>query len=363
MKYEELVEFDTQLTADVVEWQPLFEQTDASNRVLACGTYQLNKEERTRSGRLYLLQYNLENPSLNQIASHDFTTSGILDMKWIDHQHIVTIDSENLVKVLAFDHQSDKLECAHELNLNEDPNQPSVGLTIDYSAHSNDQEHNLMVSDDKGYVSLIRISSERDCQLQSRFKAHDFETWSVLIDRYDRYVAYSGADDCLMKLWDLRSKQSVGKCTIFEGGVCSIVQPQRTTVDTNGNSSQKIIDGYNEHELLASSYDERIYRLDKRNLKRSVAQSPKLNGGVWKMKIHPFKDLLLCACMHTGAHVVEMGSLESCLYYQGHELNSLAYGCDWMCKVPVADGSSSLFDTVATCSFYNHNLRIWNCFT
>lgn len=134
------------------------------------------------------------------------------------------------------------------------------------------------------------------------------------------------------------------KCSIFNGGVTYIMQPQRENTP---------LSGYCSNTVFCSSYDERIYVLDKRNMKRSVNESKKLNGGVWKMKLHPRKDLILCACMHTGAHLVNVHDLKSELYYDEHGLDNLVYGCDWK---PTNEGND---DVIATCSFYNHSLKIW----
>ena len=181
-------------------------------------------------------------------------------------------------------------------------------------------------------------------------------------------------------MWDVREScgKPVSKCNIFNGGVTYIMQAQR---------NNQYIEGYSENHILASSYDERIYVLDKRNLKRSLKESKKMDGnkiklfvkflvmdrckynnvkkgGVWKMKLHEEKDLLLCACMHTGAHVVDAHSLKSELYYDKHGLDNLVYGCDWKPASMKKQGVDSLnpVATVATCSFYNHSLRVWNLF-
>ena len=50
MKYTDLFEFDTKLTADVVEWVP-----DLSKQ-LSCGTYYYDKLSLQRSGCLYVLK-------------------------------------------------------------------------------------------------------------------------------------------------------------------------------------------------------------------------------------------------------------------------------------------------------------------
>jgi diphthamide biosynthesis protein 7 len=127
--------------------------------------------------------------------------------------------------------------------------------------------------------------------------------------------------------------------------VTAIILPQR-------NRDSSFLPNYSSNNILCSSYDERIYVLDKRNMKKSVNQSKKLNGGVWKMKLHSNRDLLLCACMHTGAHLVDTTHLNSQLYYDKHGIDNLVYGCDWKPNE----------DIIATCSFYNHNLRIWKPF-
>ena len=60
--------------------------------------------------------------------------------------------------------------------------------------------------------------------------------------------------------------------------------------------------------------------------------------------------------MHIGVHLVDTTYLSSKLLYEEHGLNNLAYGCDWKNKY-----SNSIMenDLIASCSFYNHNLKIW----
>ena len=109
-------------------------------------------------------------------------------------------------------------------------------------------------------------------------------------DRCDEHLFYTGADDCTLKMWDERlvstweentlPRPCVAKCNIFEGGVCCILSSSR----------------FPANQVLCSSYDERIYALDKRNLKRSVSQSEKLGGGVWKMKLHSSRVIFFRFC-------------------------------------------------------------------
>ena len=322
MNYKEIVEFDTKLTADVVAWRPetnLKNETDGF--VLACGTYFLDKEKNQRLGCLYTLNLNNLN-NLTVLDTFQFHESGILDMKWLNENQLLTIDSTNSLKLISFN--ENKISCSETLHLSND----SIGLTLDQLSNQ------IITSDTNGFIHLTNLV-ENKFELVNSFKAHDYEIWSLLIDRTNSNLVYSGADDCLLKTWDLRETKSVSKCNLFQGGVVSIISSNSTN--------------YNENHLICGSYDEKIYVLDKRNFKQSIKESSKLNGGVWKIKPNKNKNLFLCACMHTGVHLVNSDTLESELYYDKHGLDNLAYGCDWNLSN----------DFIATCSFYNHNLRIW----
>lgn len=338
MRYEDLLEFDTKLTADVVEWRP-------NSNVLACGTYYLNKEINQRSGCIYLLNVDLNFPNIELLTTVNNDQSGILDMKWLNDDKLITIDSNNYINLFNYEPNKSRLKMINQQNLNTGE-RLSVGLTIDYM-NSNSNFSELLCSDTLGYLNLSVID---DCKISQKqvIKAHDYEIWSVLIDRFDSNTLYSGADDCALKIWDIRMKPNkfAGVCNLFEGGVCSIISPHHL----NQTLETHIQNSYTSHNIMCGSYDEHIYVLDKRNLKKSLLKSDKLGGGVWKMKLHPFKNLLLCACMHIGVHIVKTENLESVLYNDKHGLNNLVYGADWM---------TNTNDIIATCSFYNHNLRIW----
>ena len=285
MEFEDLAEFDTQLTADVVAWCP----SSLNSNILACGTYFLDKEIKKRQGCIYMLNMDFENGRLILLNKFNFHNTGVLDLKWIGENRIVTIDSDNTLRLLGFD--------GSNLNLvfeKRNECEAAIGLTLD--CFKDNSSINILTADTNGFLTLHDLNDDKLESIE-RFKAHDFEVWSVLIDQNEKNILYSGADDCLLKIWDLR--ESKGKCSksckIFEGGVTSIILPQRPNAP-----NQMYTENYNENNVLCSSYDERIYVLDKRNLKTPVKQSNKLNGGVWKMKLHSNKNLILCACMHTG---------------------------------------------------------------
>jgi diphthine methyl ester acylhydrolase len=340
---QDLAEFDTELTADVVEWRPISNNDKENIKQLVCGTYYLNAETRQRQGRLYYFDFNTTTNDLTQNDVVNYCDSGILDLKWLNSSKLATIDSNNILKIFQTNNSKFKLET--EMNLNQsDETDDAIGLTLDFlKQKSSSNCFKILTGDSKGKLNLVRLENE-NINLIETIHSCDYEVWSVLIDRNHSDLIYSGADDSILKMWDVRESGSKDKASkqwinIFGAGVCSIIQPDRL-----------IMEGYSlENNLICGSYDEKIYILDKRNTKRSVKESNKLNGGVWKIKLHPVKDLFLCACMHTGVHIVDTNTLTSQVYYDKHQLNTLAYGCDWS-----PDGT-----LISSCSFYNHNMRIW----
>ena len=102
MNYEDLAQFDTQLTADVVAWRPTGTDPAPLVHQLVCGTYYLHKETKRREGRLYLLDFESETRRLQVINSKDFLNSGILDMTWLNCQRLLTIDSNNDLELIDF---------------------------------------------------------------------------------------------------------------------------------------------------------------------------------------------------------------------------------------------------------------------
>jgi diphthamide biosynthesis protein 7 len=334
MKYTDLLEFDTKLTADVVEWIP-----DLIGQ-LSCGTYYYDKSSLQRTGCLYVLKLNEKFDSIEKITNFEFTHAGILDLKWLNSTSLVTIDSKNCLKLIRYDSESFNLNVMENIELNEN----AIGLSIDVL------DQKIASVDNQGNINTILMSQEK-FSLEKSFKAHDAEVWSIHNDRFDSNVLYSGADDCLLKMWDFRksTKRAINESNVFEAGVCSILTPSRNSKD--------ILSGFTENNILCGSYDERIYLLDKRNMKKCVSKSEKLQGGVWKMKLSPFKNYLICACMHTGLNIVNLEGLKLEMNYEKHGLDNLAYGCDIYSKR--VNKIEANYDLIASCSFYNHNLRVW----
>ena len=77
MNFQDIAEFDTKLTADVVAWRPT--EASASSCNIACGTYFLDKEKNKILGCLYLLNLVEQEPfNLRVLDCLNFNDGGIL---------------------------------------------------------------------------------------------------------------------------------------------------------------------------------------------------------------------------------------------------------------------------------------------
>ncbi|XP_038559816.1 diphthine methyltransferase [Micropterus salmoides] len=319
--------FDTELSADTVEWCPV----PSSHDILACGTYQLQKgtgeEDATpsRTGRLYLFEFRREgsmSPPLTELQRMD--TPAILDLKWC-HVPVsggavlgmaAATGELQLYTLSESQEGSRSLQALSSLEVGAE----RLALSLDWSTgrmHSSDVR--VVCSDSAGCVSVLSLA-EGTLTALSQWKAHDFEAWISAFSYWDTQLVYSGGDDCKLKGWDLRLGPS---CPIFTSkrhsmGVCSIhSNPHR------------------EHILATGSYDEQVLLWDGRNMRQPLSESP-MGGGVWRLKWHPtHQHLLLAACMHNDFHILHCqqaleGSGGACPVVASYILhNSLAYGADW----------------------------------
>ena len=112
-----------------------------------------------------------------------------------------------------------------------------------------------------------------------------------------------------------------------------------------------------EHLLAVGSYDEKVRVFDVRQPKTAVSTT-EVGGGVWRLRWHPSKpEQLLAACMHDGFKVLNVDAATSRSHivtrFDAHGKDALAYGVDWCQSV------DSTEDLIASCSFYDHQLRSW----
>ncbi|XP_077456911.1 diphthine methyltransferase isoform X2 [Stigmatopora argus] len=318
--------FDTELSADTVEWCPI----SSRHGFLVCGTYQLQKGKGeddgapSRTGRLYLFEHRhkgLTSPPLTELQRID--TAAILDLKWchVSVSGMVVLGlaaaTGELQLYTLSDSQegSSNLQALNSVELGGD----QLALSLDWSTGRLDSDVRVVCSDSAGRVSVLSLD-EGALTILSQWKAHDFEAWISAFSYWDTQLVYSGGDDCKLKGWDLRISPSspafVSKRHSM--GVCSIhSNPHR------------------EHILATGSYDEKVLLWDGRNMRQPFSESM-LGGGVWRLKWHPTQEhLLLAACMHNDFHILHcQQTIESnkgdCPVVASYILhNSLAYGADW----------------------------------
>lgn len=326
-KTRSLQVFDTELSADTVEWCPV----SPSHSILACGTYQIQKrggeEDATpsRTGRLYLFEFRREGlmcPPLTELQRMD--TAAILDLKWC---HVPVSDRAVLGMAAATGELqlytlSHNQEGSHSLQslCSLEVGAERLALSLDWSTGRMDSSDvRVVCSDSAGCISVLSLA-EGALTALSQWKAHDFEAWISAFSYWDTQLVYSGGDDCKLKGWDLRIGPSSPTFTSkrHSMGVCSIhSNPHR------------------EHILATGSYDEQILLWDGRNMQQPLSETP-VGGGVWRLKWHPTHEhLLLAACMHNDFHILHCqqaleGSAGACPLVASYILHSsLAYGADW----------------------------------
>ncbi|CAH0487514.1 unnamed protein product [Peronospora farinosa] len=321
---ETLAMFDTVETADCVESCPV--ASFESSMVVA--TYQLHKAAEIgeaqdhRSGTLQHFQLDCKGAintddvdvEVHKLENETLTSSGIFDIKW-------NTQAMNDKAILDWNNR---------VHLN---GQPSICLS-----HSD------------GTLSVWNIAQQGIIQ-RAKWHAHDLygspiEVWISAFNCHDPNVLFSGADDAVLKGWDLRAGTAAPtfkNSRQYSMGVCSIQ-----------------FHPHDERLVAVGSYDEQVVIWDYRNMTRPLVVYG-AGGGVWRLKWHPAKsrkELLLAACMHNGFQVLELEASESKLHkvvsYDRH--NSLAYGVDWWLH-PAA--LSAKAPVIGSASFYDHIYHVW----
>ncbi|XP_078347237.1 diphthine methyltransferase-like isoform X2 [Oculina patagonica] len=371
-----LCSLDTGYYADTVEWCPL----EGFEDYLVCGTYQLFEkndrddvsapcpEECTSTGneRIGNVQLYCLDESLGRLEKlQSFETAGVLDTKWLSnslngHAVLGAVTSAGELKQLV--------ESASFITSPE-----KLCLSMDWSSKNGNSQ--VVVSDSAGQISLCEFNegTSKLCQ-RLQWAGHQYEAWIVAFDAWNSSIVYSGGDDCLFRGWDTRTDCQKPTFTSkrHDMGVSSI----------QCNLSY-------EHIMATGSYDENILVWDTRNTRHPLCSSQP-GGGVWRIKWHPVHgDTMLTACMYDGFHILKFNKtnggqcLEKVVSY--NEKASLAYGADWCRKnmqpskelhremLPGSEGNDELKDTdvnknsddthtdlIATCSFYDHALNLWN---
>ena len=347
----------TPRNADAVAFCPY----DGLELTLACGCYELDDKVQPvrRHGHLALYSIDPDGSGLSQAGDASFDV-GILDCAWLPASAAASHGTRLLAAATS--------ECDARLYPLQ-AGEPLLGepcatmacedagdacMALDWSADGG----RLAVSSTSGKIYVGQLEGGSDLSLTATWQAHDLEGWAVAFDPKDANTLYTGADDAILKRWDLRAAAEGGEPVALasnrrshSAGVCCVA-PSRDS----------------EHLVATGSYDERARLWDARQLRAPLCET-KCDGGVWRLKWHPQRpDVLLGACMHAGFAMLHVGgelvagaeaqseaTLEIAARYEAHGTGqSLGYGADW-CHAPAADG----WLLGATCSFYDRALHVW----
>ncbi|CAM6080043.1 unnamed protein product, partial [Sphagnum tenellum] len=287
-------------------------------------------------------------------------TSGVFDIKWRGSSSDLGLlpclgqaSADGSLRLYSLQEGSgvEKVSLQERVNI---AVSSSMCLSLDWCPMGAKDQIALSHSD--GLISVVDVGQAKTGVILSA-EVHEFETWTTSYDSWDPELLYSGADDSHFCAWDLRQGFD---SPVFRNrkahrmGICSI------------QSNPQV-----ENALITGSYDENIRLWDKRMMQSPVMRFELgLGGGVWRLKWHPFDEgLILAACMHNGFAVIradghDMQVIES---YNRHA--SLAYGADWYkgqwgesddeAAHQASDNSGTMRSLVATCSFYDKALHVW----
>ncbi|XP_076293228.1 diphthine methyltransferase [Lasioglossum baleicum] len=349
--------FDTELSADSVEWCP----SDSHKNIFVCGTYQLIKDNELkvdiaktkRFGRIYMFKVDGEG---HLTLLQKLEVPAVLDMKWAHTWRnrilLGVVNSLGYLQIyqMTTNKEKENLELLMEKKVADD--EEVLALSLDWCSgrwsHDNESNLSIVVSDSKGSLTLFEIN-ENELICINSWHAHEFEAWITAFDYWDTNVIYSGGDDSKFRRFDIRigtNPTAISK--VHEAGVTSL----------HSNATR-------EHLLASGSYDESLRLWDTRNWKTPVSRTD-LGGGVWRLKWDPFaRKYLLAACMLGGFRIVDCENTEAPhVIGEYNEHKSLAYGCDWSflnsAEVPKRALNKETCDVclIGTCSFYDHLLKL-----
>ncbi|ODQ65802.1 WD40 repeat-like protein [Nadsonia fulvescens var. elongata DSM 6958] len=315
--------------------------------ILFAGTYQL-ESDRSRHGSIDVYKVNTdpENSSLTLLESYH-TESSILDLKFspFDSSLIAVAHSTGNVTIWKCDTENRNFSSITNIQNAQLFDSETLILSLVFSP----SEPNLLsLTLTTGQIGIVKLT-DSNMELLHTIEAHSLEAWiSNFGTREFSNVLFTGGDDSALMAFDLRCPESAiwSAPRIHTAGVTAILP-----------SSEHFLKS-KPYLLWTGSYDDCLRTLDLRMappIMPPIKKSEKnLGGGVWRLI--PSKvlndDRVLVDCMYDGARIVqpinEGADIEVVKEYrEGH--TSITYGADW------ADEHM-----VATCSFYDKSLRIWN---
>ncbi len=244
-----------------------------------------------------------------------------------------------------------------------------MSLALDWSrdssttSSSSSSSPRIVSSQNKGRVAVHQYDTETSALSPLiEWEAHalygtPIEVWTATFAAGGNGgdVVYSGGDDSTLKGWDLRV------------GTSSPIWSDGKTHEAGVTAVQASPWAGEEHVFVSGSYDGQVRVWDARTLRPVCVHACDVEGGVWRLKWHPRdRKQLAVAAMHGGAWVVrfedkeeeEEGKTQALAKKTCHHARhaSMVYGMDWWHGGGREEDEE---DVLATCSFYDHALHLW----
>lgn len=391
-----LSRWQTPRNADVVAFCPY----PGCTHLLACGGYELLSEEEParRLGRLTLLS--TAAPEALQIvngadAEAEADGEGVLDCAWLPAEAARTLDSRLLAVASSEGGASlhalkradgEAAAAAGQPQLQREGWMACPGsgvcMSLDWS-RALGAPPRLALTSTAG-MCFVGALGPTGLRLSAAWQAHELEGWAVAFGADCPHTLYSGADDAILKRWDLRAACGGGCGSGSDDGGTG-AEPAATASNRRSHGAGVCCISPHPstpHLLATGSYDEKARLWDARQLRAPLGELG-CDGGVWRLKWHPGRPrLLLAACMHAGFRVLRCGGAEDSAAdeaaesevpsalshvaaYEAHGTGkALGYGADWAhggarrAAQAEAEGEGRGL-LGATCSFYDRTMHVW----
>ncbi|KAL6757706.1 WD40-repeat-containing domain protein [Haematococcus lacustris] len=373
--------------------------------IVAVGTYQLDEATGLRNGRLILKALSAQRPLCGDVGNgakseqawqlrplQTLGLPGVFDLKWAQPGEDSRLQQVAACTVCGSGAMALALSWSQSQGTSSMPQHGSSSTAqhgTSSGSRSKDGEaemdcpassskpQTLAVSTSDGQLALLQVTPACLAPLV-RWDAHNAEVWSVAhYGNCQPSVLLSGADDCCLKVWDLRclagpSLALISRPEDREGrqGAADDAWSQSldleppTCMHTNRKAHAAGVCSIaphpaHQHIVATGSYDDQLRIWDLRQTARPVVLSQaSTTGGVWRLKWHPHDPTrLLAACMYGGFQVFStvavpktgeaagegecqghgsggMRDWHSPLHvkqtYSGH--GSIGYGADWFAE-------------------------------
>ncbi|KAJ5071933.1 diphthine methyltransferase [Anaeramoeba ignava] len=352
-----LQQINTELYADSIEFCP----TEPFHNYFICGTYSYDdktQDKPTRSGKIHLFEVFPNNLDCKKLQTKE--VSGVLDLKWSNfyegnQTNFKTFFSQassdgflSLFSLNSIDNSVNFEMVQSENAFQEESQKQIICLSVDWNNSIYKNKDALLCSSlSNGTISLFQFQNE-SLTLLKNWNAHQYEAWYSHFHRHNPSIIFTGSDDCMFKGWDIRTDMKTP-----------------TFINKNHKMGVCAIDShwFDENLIATGSYDEKCRIFDIRFMNKPISFA-KTQGGVWRAKWSPFKELqstIALACMRQGVQIwntfLKQGLYEKKEFIQEihfiDHLDDLSYGIDWSRKSFQKDYF------FASCSFYNKDLRFW----